>query len=226
MSNMNKRVHQWVGLVGLVALGACGSSHVLTQGEIGRSGARQFAAPSDKVFAVCVGALTAEGYEVASADPATGVIVTRPKPARSSEVATARAYRLTVSSSQDGQARVVAQPILYAGDRDISNAEVWTLAGPNGERAQWSELFGLIDSALAGPVLEPGSPEVMARTEPAAAAGPEKVAVTPSAAKASADKVGPLAPGGASNGLTPAGLHPRPTPSAEHAEPASSDGQK
>lgn len=191
----SKVLRRTVGLVALMAFGACASTQGLTQGEVGRSGARQFAASKEKVFPTCLGALTAEGYEIASTDVAAGVIVTRPMAVHNAGAVTARAYRVTVTSD-DGGVRVVAQPMLYAGQRDISGADVWTLNGPDGERAQWNDLFGIVDATLeAGPVAAPEGQQVVASEAPAA---PPLAKVSP------ASRTNEKTP--AAGGLRPAGL--------------------
>lgn len=149
-----------VVLVAAGGIAACTHGQVLTQGEIGRSGSRQFSVPQDKAFYASVGALKVEGYDVDTADVEKGVIVTKPKLVRASarttpsgNVAPAqfieyqRRYRVTVVP-QDGGARVIAEPSLAKGDRDISKDEVWDLDGPDGEKAQWDNLFDDIKSAF------------------------------------------------------------------------------
>ncbi|HEY4185698.1 MAG TPA: hypothetical protein VGP07_11550 [Polyangia bacterium] len=192
---MTKRVlRRTVGLVALTALGACASTQGLTQGEVGRSGARQFAAAKEKVFPTVLGALAAEGYEIASTDVAAGVIVTRPMAVHNASAVTARAYRVTVAPEGVG-VRVVAQPILYAGQRDVSGAELWTLNGPDGERAQWNDLFGIVDATLeAGPIVAPEGQPIVA-SDIGAAAPLAKVAPT-----RASDNTAPV------GGLRPAGL--------------------
>jgi len=179
-----------------LALGGCASTQALTQGEVGRSGARQFSAAKGTTFAIVIGALTAEGYEIASSDPATGEIVTKPQAVHTPGSVTARAYRVTVTAEGQGS-RVVAQPILYAGTRDVSNADVWVLDGPQGERAQWADLFSVMDAALVTPARD--------AREAVAANG----AASPALAKEQpAPAAGKTSPAGErkAGGLTPAGL--------------------
>jgi hypothetical protein len=141
-------------------IAACAHGQVLTPGEVGRSGSSQFSAPHDEVFYATMGALKLEGYDVATADVEKGVIVTKPKlvlasgettgdeklaPAQSAQVQ--RRYRVTVSTD-NGLTRVVAEPFLARGDRDISREKVWDLDGPNGEKVQWHNLFDGIESAF------------------------------------------------------------------------------
>jgi hypothetical protein len=154
---LTKLALAWVASCGLVA---CAHSRVLTPGEVGRSGSRQFPIPEDKIFYASVGALKVEGYDVETADVEKGVIVTKPKVVRTVErnpaggnlepahfVEYQRRYRVTVSA-ENGVTRVVAEPSLAKGDRDVSKDEVWDLDGPNGEKAQWNNLFEDIQSAF------------------------------------------------------------------------------
>jgi len=161
-----------LGLV--VGLGACSSGQALTQGEIGRRGARSFAMPPTTVYYACVGALLANGYEIERDDIEQGVIVTRPRAVTGAGPVTARAYRLTVEPDEGGGTRVVAAPMLYSGGRDVSNRELWNVDGPRGEHQLWTELFGDIDAALAHPAPDPSQREQLAKvavpaTDPAAA---------------------------------------------------------
>jgi len=135
--------------VACATLGACAHEGALTQGEVGRSGAHAFAAPADHVFYACLGILKADGYEIALADPEHGRITTKPMAIDSKDGVTARAYHVTVSADGDGSSRVVAQPVLYAGERDISAKAVWNI---DAERDQWAELFSDVDAVIAAPV--------------------------------------------------------------------------
>lgn len=141
-------------------IAACAHSEVLTPGEVGRSGSSQFSAPRDEVFYATVGALKIEGYDVATADVEKGVIVTKPKLVRASGAAIGdgrlapaqlaqvqRRYQVTVSTEK-GVTRVVAEPFLAQGDRDISREKVWDLDGPDGEKVKWHNLFDGIESAF------------------------------------------------------------------------------
>jgi len=189
------------GLAAIVALSACASTQALTQGEVGRSGARTFNEPKATTFAICVGALTAEGYEIAHSDLKSGVIETKPMAARGEGPATARAYRVTVTADGQGS-RVVAQPILFAGGRDISNADSWVLDGPEGERAQWADLFAVMNAALVTPAAvapAQNGNDRQAVANNATGAGPV-VPLAKQPATPSSD--GAARPGG----LTPAGL--------------------
>jgi len=190
-----------LGLTVLVALSTCASTQVLTQGEVGRSGAREFNEPKGTVFAICVGALTAEGYEIAHSDPASGVIETKPLAVRTPGPVTARAYRVTVTSEGQGS-RVVAQPILFAGTRDISNSDVWVLDGPEGERAQWSDLFSVMSSALVTPGAVPAQPRDTDREAVATNGGGPPALVKQQAAP----EPGKSGASDQRSGLTPAGL--------------------
>jgi hypothetical protein len=201
------------GLAAVVAVGACASTQVLTQGEVGRSGARAFNEPKGTMFAICVGTLTAEGYEIARSDVASGVIETKPLAVHTPGPVTARAYRVTVTAEGQGS-RVVAQPILFAGTRDVSNSDVWVLDGPEGERAQWSDLFGVMNRALVTPGTV--APAQQRQDEGVAANG----AASPSLAK---ERATPASDKGAApgqpRGLTPAGLSAPQGPSSPDARP-------
>lgn len=190
------------GVAAMVALGACASTQVLTQGEVGRSGARAFNEPRGTMFAICVGALTAEGYEIAHSDVAAGVIETKPLPVRTQGPVTSRAYRVTVTPDGQGS-RVVAQPILFAGTRDVSNSEVWVLDGPEGERAQWSDLFGVMNAALVTPAQEAPAPGRDHDREAVAGNGAASPSLAKERAASPSDKGSASSP---ARGLTPAGL--------------------
>jgi len=175
------------------ALGACAHEGALTQGEVGRSGARTFAAPTDHVFYACLGILKADGYEIATADPEHGRITTKPMAIDAKDGVTARAYRVTVSPDGDGS-RVIAQPILYAGDRDVSTKAVWNI---DAERDQWAELFSDVDAVIAAPVQivpELAKQQAVATKQPA-----------PADDRALAKKA---APTNGASGFTPAALDP------------------
>jgi hypothetical protein len=194
--------------VAFAVVPACASTQALTQGEVGRSGAREFSAPPATVFAICVGALTAEGYEIASSDAATGVIVTRPQAVHTPGPVTARAYRVTVTPEGQG-ARVVAQPVLYAGSRDVSGSDLWVLDGDQGERAQWSDLFGVMQAAMVTPPVN--AHEAVASSGGGSSVLAKERAVSPNASPAADHPAG---------GLTPAGLSTSPgTPSSETSRP-------
>ena len=184
-------------MVTVVALGGCASTQALTQGEVGRSGARQLNEAKGTTFAIVVGALTAEGYEIASSDPATGVILTKPRAVHTAGPVTARAYRVTVTPEGQGS-RVVAQPILYAGARDVSNSDVWVLDGPDGERAQWADLFTVMDAALVTPAEE--------RREAVATSGASSPSLAKEQAAPSPDRATTPASAQKAGGLRPAGL--------------------
>jgi len=165
-----------LGLCATAALGAsCASGQVLTQGEIGREGARTFATPPEAMFYACVGVLKANGYDIAHADRAGGVIVTKRKPVISDGPVTARAYRVTVWPEGKGS-RVVAAPMVFAGERDLSQEPVWSLGGEHGERTRWERLFQDIDRVVVRTDVGPAEREALAKeavpaVEPATATG-------------------------------------------------------
>jgi hypothetical protein len=179
--------------IGCATLGACAHEGALTQGEVGRSGARTVPAPTDHVFYACLGILKADGYEIASTDPEHGKITTKPMAIDSKDGVTARAYRVTVSPDGDGS-RVIAQPILFAGDRDVSAKAVWNI---DAERDQWAELFSDVDAVIAAPVQivpELAKQQAVAAKQPA-----------PEDDRALAKKAPPT---NGANGFTPAALDP------------------
>jgi hypothetical protein len=184
-------------MVAALALWGCASTQALTQGEVGRSGARQFGTAKGTTFAICVGALTAEGYEIASSDPATGEIVTLPQAVHTSGPVTARAYRVTVTPEGQGS-RVVAQPILYAGTRDVSNRDVWVLDGPEGERAQWADLFSVMDAALVTPAVNGREAVAASGESPPSLAKEQAAAPSQRATSPAEQKAGGLRPAGLS----------------------------
>jgi hypothetical protein len=188
--------------IACAALGACAHEVALTQGEVGRSGARTFAAPTDHVFYACLGILKADGYEIAVADPDHGRITTKPMAIDGKDGITARAYNVTVSADGDGSSRVVAQPLLFAGDRDVSSRAIWNI---DAERDQWAELFSDVDAVIAAPVQivpELASQQAVAAKQPA-----------PADDRALAKKAAPRN-GTAPGGFTPAGLDPNGAPAA------------
>lgn len=183
-----------LGGAGLASAGGCASTHVvLTQGEIGRKGVHSFAAPPSTVFYSCTGALLADGYEIERSDPEQGVIVTKPLAVSGHGPVTARSYRLTISSDGQGGSRVVAEPHLYAGARDVSDREVWDLDGPRGQVALWNELFADVDGVVIRPAPDTSDREALAK-----AAAPQTD--VPGGGKTAAPQPG----------LTPATLGPAP----------------
>jgi hypothetical protein len=155
-----------IGTLGLAALASgagCASSHVLTQGEIGRKGARSFAVPPATAFYACMGALLSDGYEIASSDPQQGVIVTKPLAVTGQGPVTARSYRITIAPDGHGGSRVVAAPHLYSGARDVSEGELWNLEGPQGELALWNQLFEEVDTVTVRPAPDTGEREALAK---------------------------------------------------------------
>jgi hypothetical protein len=154
-----------LGGAALASTGGCASSHVvLTPGEIGRKGARSFATPPSTVFYACTGALLADGYEIERSDPEQGVIVTKPLAVSGQGPVTARSYRITIAPDGHGGSRMVAEPHLYAGGRDVSDRELWNLDGPRGEVARWNDLFTDVDSVVIGPVPDTSEREALAKT--------------------------------------------------------------
>ena len=137
---------------------ACAGSNaaVMSDQEIGSFGTKSFDAPKPKVFAAAVGALKAQGYQIASQNEEKGTILTARKIIRSVAVGNAysataidvtRQYFLQLSHS-GGQTVVIARPSVFQGEADLSAQRVWDLEGPVGERVLWNSLFKQISELL------------------------------------------------------------------------------
>ena len=137
---------------------ACAGSNaaVMSDQEIGSFGTKSFDAPKPKVFAAAIGALKAQGYQIASQNEEKGTIVTGRKIIRSVAVGNAysataidytRQYFLQLNRA-GGQTTVVARPSVYQGEADLSAQKVWDLEGPVGERVLWNSLFKQISELL------------------------------------------------------------------------------
>lgn len=148
-----------VALVALVMLGglsACGQ--MLSVQEVEAHGSHVFTAPPDKVMAATVKTLQSEGYDIAVADEAKGLIRTSRKVMGAQAVATGRysavsipvtrQYTFTLRKEGAEGTRVVAQPRIFRGETDLSTQKVWVLEGAGGERALWSRLFQQIGEML------------------------------------------------------------------------------
>jgi hypothetical protein len=134
----------------------CAHGALMTDTEIAAYGTKEFAAPMPKVFDATVGALKAQGYEIAVKDVEKGTIMTARKIIRSVAVgsqysATAvditRQYTVRLHNKH-GATEVVAYPRVFNGEADISARPVWELEGPVGERALWDGLFRQIAELL------------------------------------------------------------------------------
>jgi hypothetical protein len=144
----------------VVAMSICGCVGVqgqpLTPVEVSQSGTHHFEASADRTFEASLSALKAQGYEIADSNRRRGVIMTKPKLVRAvaqgshgtaQAVELYRRYRLSVSSDRSG-AKVVAEPTVFVGSRDISADPVWDIEGPMGERTLWGQLFHEIQQGL------------------------------------------------------------------------------
>jgi hypothetical protein len=147
----------FVVFITFLGCGAGVQGQPLTPVEISQNGTHHFAATPDRAFEASVAALKAQGYEIASADRRKGTITTAPKLVRATAQRVApgtalateayRRYRLSVSSDGKG-AKIVAEPSVFIGSRDISADPVWDIEGQMGERVLWAQLFREIQSGL------------------------------------------------------------------------------
>lgn len=144
-------------LATLMLLIACGASgRPLTPHDIAAHGTGRFEAPLPKVFGAVQEALKSEGYEVATADLAKGLIKTNRKLVRAVAVGDAYSVQATQITRQyviklqaEGKVTVVvAEPRVFQGDLDLSAQEVWDLDSAMGERALWQQLFRDTEEAL------------------------------------------------------------------------------
>lgn len=140
----------------LGGLSACGQ--LLSVQEVEAHGSHVYKATPDKVMAATVKTLQSEGYDIAVADDAKGLIRTSRKVMGSQAVATGRysavsipvtrQYTFTLRKEGEDGTRVVAQPRIFRGETDLSTQKVWVLEGAGGERALWSRLFQQIGEML------------------------------------------------------------------------------
>jgi len=141
----------------LSAGAACvGGGAMMTPQVIERAGTQGYKASYEKVFAGTVSALKAEGFPIASADPATGFIKTGQKVIRSvamggngSAVAVdiTRQYVVHIRKVPEGIV-VSAEPRIFQGNAELSSQPIWDLDGPEGEGALWIRLFRDIREAI------------------------------------------------------------------------------
>jgi hypothetical protein len=142
-----------VAALALAAQPACGPrGQPLTAAEIDAYGQRVFPADTAKCFRAAVGALQSLGYEIAVADPDSGVIVTKPRLIRAyggSGVATGeyRRYRVQLTPQPNGT-RVRAIPGMLLGSNDVSGDRIWIFDGRGGERQLWQQLFAEMQALL------------------------------------------------------------------------------
>ena len=93
---------------------------------------------------------------------------------------------------------------------------MWVLEGPEGERALWSDLFGVMNTALVTP--ETVAPAQQRQDDREAVAANR--AASPSLAKEQATPASDKSvPSGQQRGLTPAGLSAPPAPPRPDARP-------
>jgi hypothetical protein len=129
---------------------------MMSDQEIADFGTKAYPASKPKVFAAAVGALKAQGYQIATANEEKGTIVTARKIIRSVAVGNAysatavditRQYLLQLDRNGD-KTVVVARPSVFQGEADLSAQKVWDLEGPVGERVLWTSLFKQISELL------------------------------------------------------------------------------
>lgn len=115
----------------------------LTPNDVRDYGTRTIHAPHAVVVNAAVDTLVGQGFEVADRDPTTHQIRTARRALvtfRMTKYSTM--WILTLSDTPDG-VRVIAEPFLFDGDRDISGKSVWELEDARGK---WAELFEGIES--------------------------------------------------------------------------------
>lgn len=141
----------------LTLVTACGpQGRPMTAADVAGDGTHRFDAPKAKVFAAVQQALKSEGYEIATADAAKGLIKTDRKLVRAVAVgndvtatATAITRQYVVKLETEGTVTVVsAEPRVFQGDQDLSSGNVWDFDSPAGERALWQQLFRDTEEAL------------------------------------------------------------------------------
>ena len=152
-----RRFWRHAAVLQLALLAACGPvGHPMTPSEVTTHGTVVINAPVGKVFTAAQGALKSEGYQIAIADPAKGLIKTNRKvvrvvaygntySAQATEIT--RQYVLSLRA-EGGRTVVAAEPRVFQGDHDLSEEAVWDLEGPTGERKLWSQLFRDLKDAL------------------------------------------------------------------------------
>jgi hypothetical protein len=156
-------MNRWTSFLSLLVLtvflgcGVGAQGQPLTPAEVSQNGSHHFETSPDKAFEASVAALKAQGYEIASADKRKGTITTAPKVVRATAQRVApgtalateayRRYRLVVSPQGKGT-KVVAEPSVFIGSRDISADPVWDIEGQMGERVLWAQLFREIQNGL------------------------------------------------------------------------------
>ena len=145
-------------LVFMTFLGcAMQQGRALMPAEIAQNGSHHFESSPEQTFEASLAALKAQGYEIAGANRKKGTITTMPKlvravaqrsaPGTAQAVELYRRYRLMLSADGKGT-KVIAEPSVFVGNRDISSDPVWDIEGPMGERSLWAQLFREIQGGL------------------------------------------------------------------------------
>lgn len=123
-------------------------------------GTRRYQAELERVFQAAVGALLAQGYEIASkhmeANLGRGQIQTRRKLLSTKAyggahyaqtISVYRQYGVDVRREAD-RVVVIARPRVFIGERDLSAEPVWDMDGPVGEKVLWRQLFADVEGQL------------------------------------------------------------------------------
>jgi len=121
--------------------------------EIQQFGTHVVHAPKEKVFKAVTGTLQSIGFNIAVESQEKGIIKTDRKLIRAGYngdegVGYYRRYDIRISELDSGKVQIIATPRVYAGDRDLSEGNVWVLDGPEGERQLWKTLFKDVDDLL------------------------------------------------------------------------------
>jgi hypothetical protein len=153
----------WAALLTLVsttvAIAGCGGA-AMTATEVSTYGTTVIDGTPDQVYQATLGALRAEGYQIATERPDRGLIITDRRDIRTdAHYSTGGSYAMTsvytrqytmeLTTEGEGHVRVVATPALFQNGIDISSRSVWDLTDDTaGERVLWNRLFARIRQLL------------------------------------------------------------------------------
>jgi len=121
--------------------------------EIEQYGTHIVSAPKEKVFKAVTGTLQSSGFAIAVENREKGIIKTDRRLIRAGyngdmAVGYYRRYDIRINELSQDKFQIVATPKVYAGDKDLSDGNVWVLDGSEGERQLWKSLFKEIDDLL------------------------------------------------------------------------------